>query len=214
MFDSRLALPGTVARLPRKCRVRLWVLNCRDLKCSKAGPGCSFLLLAGDLPRGSPRYGAWQSQLSAIWCLGSHCQSLFWTQAHPCRIWLHHELSSSPLLPAAWLSTVLNSCVTRQVPFAPLGMDPSKLMSKRRRSWSPGKEKPNPDLAGKGPVCSAEPHFQMGDEPEELGTRLAGALAGRCPAAFALGQTHHCSCRALEHQLGARLGLVLILEQL
>lgn len=62
---------------------------------------------------------------------------------------------------------MLNSYVTCQVPFAPLGMDPSKLMSKRRRSSSPGKEKPNPDLAGKGLVCSAEPHFQMGDEPEE-----------------------------------------------
>lgn len=70
MFDSRLALPGTVARLPRKCHVRLWVLNCRDWKCSKAGPGCSFsLLLAGELPRGSPdmRYGSPSSLQFGAW---------------------------------------------------------------------------------------------------------------------------------------------------
>lgn len=113
-----------------------------------------------------------------------------------------------------WPSTVLNSCVTHRAPFAALGMDPSKPMSKSRRSQSPGKEKPNPDLAGKGPVCSAEPRFQIGDEPKEPGTRLAGALAGRCPAAFALGRTRRCSCRAFEHQVGAGFGLLLIPEQL
>ena len=54
----------------------------------------------------------------------------------------------------------------------------------------------------------------MGEQPQELGTRLAGAPAGRCPAASARGQTRLCSGRAPEHQCGARLGLLVVPEPL
>lgn len=64
--------------------------------------------------------------------------------------------------------------------------------------WEGGAE----HILGKGPVRSAEPSFQTGEEPAELGTRLAGAAGWKLPSCLCAGMENASALTVLLRETG------------
>lgn len=75
------------------------------------------------------------------------------------------------------------------------GMEQEQELSGR---WEGGAE----HILGKGPVRSAEPCFQTGEEPAELGTRLAGAAGWKIPSCLCAGMENASALTVLLRETG------------